>query len=101
MKQLSAIFLTLLLAFTANGWSVPHVDQVARWNAAEVRPENRMALDKLVFLYQRTQSRYEAIEKLRSDGVPDMVLFCLHYRGSRRPTDAPEQARARWSHPEH
>lgn len=41
-----------------------------------------MRLDKAVALYTRTQGRYKAIERQRSNGVPAPILFCLHYRES-------------------
>ncbi len=77
MRLLSALSL-LLLALKC--WAVPSVDQVQRWESAEIRPAALMRLDKTVFLFQRTQSRYETIQNARADGVPAAVLFCLHYR---------------------
>ncbi len=57
-------------------------DQAGRWQSAEIRPQARMRVDKAVFLYQRTASRYQRIERLRNPGAPAPVLFCLHLRES-------------------
>lgn len=55
------------------------VDQLARWNSAEVRKIDLMRADKAVALYERTKSRYESVAH---SGVPPTILFCLHYRES-------------------
>lgn len=57
-------------------------DQATRWDTAKLRPEATLRLDKAVALYLRTEPRYRAVEKLRRDGVPAAVIFCLHYRES-------------------
>lgn len=53
-----------------------------RWNAAKIKPSWQIAVDKAVMLYLRTKDRYEAVENMRSNGVPAPVIFCLHYRES-------------------
>ena len=68
----------LFLEIQASG----QVDQVARWNSATLRPQDTIRLDKAVALYRRTASRYEAVQRMRRDGVPAPVIFCLHYRES-------------------
>lgn len=55
------------------------VDQLARWNSAEVRKIDLMRADKAVALYERTKTRYESVAH---SGVPAVILFCLHYRES-------------------
>lgn len=73
----------LLLAFQLFAVSsFAGVDQVARWNTAQVRTVDVLRADKAVFLFQRTRARYEAIEKMRVNGAPATVLFALHYRES-------------------
>lgn len=59
-----------------------NVDQAARWQAAQLRPQDSIRLDKAVALYVRTAGRYEIVERMRANGVPAPVIFCLHYRES-------------------
>jgi lysozyme family protein len=56
--------------------------QADRWNKAGIRPNWQIAVDKEVMFYLRNEERYKAIEKMRGDGVPAPVIFCLHYRES-------------------
>ena len=72
------IGLCILCSSLARG----EVDQVKRWDDAIVKPQTRMALDVEMALYRRNQSRYEAIQNMRPNGVPAPILFCLHYRES-------------------
>jgi lysozyme family protein len=58
------------------------VDQVARWRAAKINPKDSIRLDQEVAFYQRNAYRYEAISKMRANGVPAPALFCLHMRES-------------------
>jgi lysozyme family protein len=58
------------------------VDQVARWKSAQLRSQDLMRLDKCITLFKRTESRYRVISKMRKNGAPAAVLFCLHYRES-------------------
>jgi lysozyme family protein len=58
------------------------VDQTARWKTAAIDPHATIALDVKLKLYERTQSRYEAIQRMRTNGVPAPILFCLHSRES-------------------
>lgn len=53
-----------------------------RWDKARIKPSWQISVDKAVMLYLRTKDRYEAVEKMRSNGVPAPVIFCLHYRES-------------------
>jgi lysozyme family protein len=71
----------ILLALAGFALASP-VDQAARWEAAKLRPEKSIALDKAVWLYQRTAARYEKVTAMRANGVPAPVLFCLHMRES-------------------
>lgn len=57
-------------------------DQAARWNDARIRPEKSVAIDCMVAKYRRLAPRYELIERMRANGVPAPVLFCLHQRES-------------------
>jgi hypothetical protein len=56
--------------------------QQKRWRAAKIKPAYQIAVDKAVMLYLRTQSRYETVQAMRSNGVPAPIIFCLHYRES-------------------
>lgn len=56
--------------------------QRTRWNNAKIKPVFEIAVNKAVMLYMRTCTRYETVEKMRSDGVPAPILFCLHLRES-------------------
>lgn len=56
--------------------------QRTRWNQAKIGAVWEIATNKAVMLYLRTRERYEVVEKMRSNGVPAPVLFCLHYRES-------------------
>lgn len=69
--------LLLLLATTALA-ATP--DQVARWNAAKLNPKDSIRLDKAVFLYQRTENRYQSAANMRPGTIPPVVIFCLHMR---------------------
>jgi lysozyme family protein len=53
-----------------------------RWQKTTTKPSCQIALDKSVMLYLRTQDRYKAVEKMRSNGVPAPVIFALHMRES-------------------
>lgn len=53
-----------------------------RWEDAQINPKDYLRVDKQVFLYTRTQDRYHKVEKMRPDGVPAPVIFCLHMRES-------------------
>lgn len=53
-----------------------------RWEAAKIKPSFQISVDKAVMLYLRTKGRYEAVQKMRTDGVPAPVIFALHYRES-------------------
>lgn len=80
----AAVIITLGFIFAgiaAHAEPIP-VDQVRRWDEAVILPQKRIALDCALGLYRRTKSRYEAIENMRTNGVPAPVLFCLHYRES-------------------
>lgn len=73
----------LILAFQLFAVSAfASVDQVARWNAAQVRTVDVLRADKAVFLFQRTRARYEAIEKMRVNGMPAAIIFAIHGRES-------------------
>jgi len=82
VKKLIIFPWSLVLGFLAVAGASGQVDQAARWKAAELCPQDAIRLDKAVALYQRTASRYEAVQKMRADGVPAPVIFCLHYRES-------------------
>lgn len=56
--------------------------QADRWYAAKIKPVWRDSINKAVMLYERTQERYKAVERKRSDGVPAPIIFCLHMRES-------------------
>src|SRR5207248_7241598 len=56
--------------------------QANRWYSAKIKPSWDIALNKAIMLYLRTKDRYEAVEKMRSDGVPAPVIFGLHMRES-------------------
>jgi lysozyme family protein len=56
--------------------------QVQRWKNAKIKVSSEIAVNKAVMLYLRTKDRYETVEKMRRDGVPAPVIFCLHYRES-------------------
>ncbi len=56
--------------------------QSQRWDTATINPRHYIALDRMVALYQRLAPRYAAIERLRANGVPSEILFCLHQRES-------------------
>ena len=74
-----AIALALIAASVAKGGTIP-VDQVARWNAAQIDPRKDIALNLAIEKYQATKWRYEKIQAMRPNGVPAPILFCLHYR---------------------
>lgn len=74
------IGLCILCAGLARAGDVPKIDQAARWDAADVSPKYRMALDVELARYRRTQARYEVIQNMKPHGVPAPILFCLHYR---------------------
>lgn len=82
----TVVFVGLVIAFCILCSSLARgaepVDQAARWKAASVNPRSTMALDVAVKLYQRNQTRYEVIQRMRTNGVPAPILFCLHYRES-------------------
>ncbi len=78
MRKFTLLFL-LLLAMPLRG---AEVDQTARWNAAKPDPRWSISVIKAVALYKRTASRYETIQRMRPNGVPAPILFCLHYRES-------------------
>lgn len=56
--------------------------QSKRWHDIKIRPSFEIPANKAVMLYLRTHARYEAVEKMRSNGVPAPVLFAFHYRES-------------------
>jgi lysozyme family protein len=56
--------------------------QTTRWNGAKLKPSYEISVNKAVMLYLRTKDRYEAVAKMRGDGVPAPVIFALHYRES-------------------
>lgn len=56
--------------------------QEERWRAAKIRPQFQISVDKAVMLYERTRARYEAVERMHSQGVPAPVIFGLHMRES-------------------
>lgn len=60
----------------------PRGIQVTRWNEAKLKTSWEISLDRAVMLYLRTKDRYEAVAKMRGDGVPAPVIFALHYRES-------------------
>ena len=55
-------------------------DQATRWQNAAVSPRETIALDALVSRWQRTASTYQAVQAMRTDGIPAVVAFCLFYR---------------------
>lgn len=57
-------------------------DQEARWQAASIRPNARLALDSKIALYERNKAIYQRIQAMRKNGVPAPVIFGLHYRES-------------------
>lgn len=61
--------------------SLPSV-QRTRWNNAKIKPVFEIAVNKAVMRYMNTRTRYETVEKMRSNGVPAPILFCLHLRES-------------------
>jgi lysozyme family protein len=75
--HLNAIYFLLIAISSA---ATPHVDQVARWNAATVNPKSRIALDVAVALYQRNEWRYQNLANTRPGTIPPMVIFALHLR---------------------
>jgi lysozyme family protein len=56
--------------------------QSARWRTAKLKTSQEIALNKAVMLYLRLEYRYQTVAKVRRDGVPAPVIFCLHYRES-------------------
>lgn len=56
--------------------------QTQRWDAAKIKVSCEIAVNNTVMLYLRTKDRYDAVSKLRNDGVPGPVIFALHYRES-------------------
>jgi len=58
------------------------VDQRQRWDTAKLRPQDSIRLDKAAILFSRLAPRYVRIQKMRRNGVPAPILFCLHYRES-------------------
>lgn len=70
------------VAMPAPPSTVATVIQSHRWNAAIVKASCEISVNKAVMLYLRTRQRYEAVERMRSDGVPAPVIFGLHYRES-------------------
>jgi lysozyme family protein len=56
--------------------------QSARWRNAQIKTSFEISVNKAVMLYLRTKDRYEAVAKMRGDGVPAPVIFALHYRES-------------------
>lgn len=57
-------------------------DQVARWKYVQLNSNVALRLDKLIARYTKTRRAYEAIEKMRRNGVPAVVSFSLLYRES-------------------
>ena len=58
------------------------VDQTARWNAAKLDPRRAEALNGLVDRWNRTRASYLAVTKMKANGVPAVIAFCLFYRES-------------------
>lgn len=54
--------------------------QVERWNRAQIKSINAVALDKAAGRFSRDKSRYQTISD--ATGVPSVVVFVLHYRES-------------------
>lgn len=69
-----------ILALLATAAIAVDVDQSARWAAARIRPEKSIAIDGMVAKFQRLAPRYQAIERMRANGVPAVILFGLHMR---------------------
>lgn len=69
----------ILCAGLAKG-DVP--DQKARWEASAINPSFSIALDLSVDQFKRNITRYETIARMRPNGVPATVIFCLHQRES-------------------
>lgn len=56
--------------------------QVERWNKAELNGKDLIRLDKEVARFNQNKDRYVKIEKMRPNGVPAPVIYCLHVRES-------------------
>lgn len=69
----------ILFASAAKG---AEPDQVARWSYATINPHWSIALDCNVAIFKRNMTRYEAITKMRTNGVPATIIFGLHQRES-------------------
>ena len=76
------IFLLLLLLAGSLRAAPSAVDQSARWRAAKLDPRRSIELDKLMDRWRQTSAKYEAVAKMKPNGVPAVVAFCLFYRES-------------------
>lgn len=75
-------FIGFCILFGSFARATEPVDQVARWQQAQLNPKWSIALDTTLRLYERNKWRYEKIQAMRNNGVPAAVIFCLHYRES-------------------
>jgi len=75
------IALCILCSGLAKAAPIP-VDQVARWQMAQINPKYSMALDVVVASFKRNEARYQKIQAMRTNGVPAPIIFCMHYRES-------------------
>ena len=56
--------------------------QMQRWETAKVRPEWTGRIDAELANFRRNEARYREVEQMRPNGVPALVIFCLHVRES-------------------
>ena len=52
------------------------------WDSATINASQVFRIDKSISIYLENKKKYEAIEKMRTGGVPSAVVFALHGRES-------------------
>jgi lysozyme family protein len=73
--------LALALSLPCSGGGVLILER-QRWEAATVRPQRVKEIDALLAKFERNRARYEAVSAAHAQGVPAIVIFCLHNRES-------------------
>lgn len=73
------IAVAIIVSSTMKGAPIP-VNQVARWDSAQVEGRYNISISLAVEKYRRTEYRYQKVQAMRKNGVPAPILFCLFYR---------------------
>ena len=75
------VFFAAVMCIPAFGADYPALER-QRWEKATVNPRSVREIDSLLAIFERNKSRYEAVSKYGKQGIPPIVIFCLHYRES-------------------